>query len=251
MITLLNPARATEADRWPRDWQVAGLIAAHDEAAHIYEVVRGGREHLSRWLVVADGCGDDTAKRARSAGAEVLELPRRLGKASALTRGWNYLLRDRTVEAVLMLDGDGQHAPDDIPKFLQAWRNGQEHLLVGARDLSSSTMPWPRRWTNRLMSQIIREMTKSPCADTQCGFRVASRAFLSSREWHSTHFEMETEMILHAGAGKWAVKDIPVQTIYQGSGSHIRVLPDLMRWLRLLVRGPKQRKTKSGKCAIA
>jgi len=227
------------------------LIAAHNEEAHIYEVVREGREHLHRWLVVADGCTDQTVQRARDAGAEVLDLPRCQGKASALIMGCNYLLRDRDLDAVLMLDGDGQHAPADIPKFLRAWRNGPVHLLVGARDLSSRTMPMARRWTNRLMSQIIRQMAGSSCADTQCGFRLASRAFLNSKKWRSTHFELESEMVLHAGIGVWTTKNIPIQTIYQGHGSHIRVLPDLIRWLRLLTRRSRQGKLDSRKRALA
>lgn len=251
MITLPSPVWKPEAARHPGVGEVVGLIAAHNEARHIFEVVRGARQHLRRCLVVADGCSDQTAKHAREAGAEVLELSCRQGKASALLMGCSYLLQDRDAGGVLMLDGDGQHAPDDIPNFLQAWRNGHEHLLVGARDLSSSAMPWARRWTNRLMSQIVRKMAKSPCTDTQCGFRLASRAFLKSQKWHSTHFELETEMILNAGAGGWATKDVPVRTIYHGSGSHIRVLPDLMRWLGLLARRPKRRKTGGENRALA
>jgi glycosyltransferase involved in cell wall biosynthesis len=251
MTTLLNPARVADLVQLPRHGQVAGLIAAHNEEAHIFEVVREGSEHLRRWLVVADGCDDQTAKRAREAGAEVWELPHGLGKASALIRGCSHLLQDRDVGGVLMLDGDGQHAPGDIPKFLQAWRNGDEHLLVGARDLSSRSMPWPRRWTNRLMSQIIRKMAESTCIDTQCGFRLASRAFLNSKQWHATHFELETEMILQAGAGGWTTKDIPVQTIYHGNRSHIRVLPDLVRWLRLLTRESSQQMMRNAKRALA
>jgi hypothetical protein len=95
-------------------------------------------------------------------------------------------------------------------------------------------------------------MAKSPCADTQCGFRLASRAFLRSRKWRSTHFVLETEMILHAGAEGWATKDIPVQTIYNGNGSHIRVLPDLRRWLRLLrATSPRKHKARSDHAVLA
>jgi glycosyltransferase involved in cell wall biosynthesis len=248
MITSPDPTWSPET---ASDDEVVGLIAAHNEAAHIFEVVAGGRRYLPRWLVVADGCEDATAALARAAGAEVIENPTRQGKASALSMGWKHLLQDPHIEAVLMLDGDGQHATEDIPAFLKAWSRGRSQLLVGQRDLTSPTMPWARRFTNQWMSRVVQELSGVSCPDTQCGFRLASRAFLSSRKWRSTHFELETEMILCLGSCNQAVENIPVRTIYHKEESHIRVWPDFVRWLRLLSERPKRRKTDGDEPALA
>ena len=188
---------------------------------------------------MADGCTDATASLARAAGADVLESPSRQGKATALLMGWRHLLRERSVSAILMLDGDGQHAPEEIPAFLKVWSTAGCDLLVGQRDLSAPAMPCLRQLTNRLMSGAIQRLSGIRCPDTQCGFRLASRAFLSSRAWRSTHFELESEMILHAGADRWTVQNLPVKTIYHGKRSYIRVWPDLKRWLHLLKALPK------------
>jgi len=231
---LPSPALKPETARRAGAGEVVGLIAAHHEARQIFEVVRGARPHLGRCLVVADGCHDDTAARARAAGAEVLEIPQRGGKGAALIAGWNHLLQDESVAAVLMLDGDGQHCASDIPAFLESWSHGSADLLIGERSFTDAAMPWARRLTNRFMSAVIRKLVNSSCRDTQCGFRLASREFLTSRKWRAAHFEVESEMVLHAGNSGWTIANIPVRTIYRGRGSHIRVMPDLMRWLRLL-----------------
>ncbi len=94
------------------------------------------------------------------------------------------------------------------------------------------------------MSHVIQGRTGLPVPDSQCGFRVVSRTFLASRNWCSTHFEIETEMLLHAAAHRFIVRTLPVKTIYHDGGSHIRVIPDLLRWLRILARdyGPARAK---------
>jgi glycosyltransferase involved in cell wall biosynthesis len=231
----LPPVEARSGPLRPRG-RVAGLIAAHNEARQIGAVVNGGRKHIDQWLVVADGCSDDTVARAAAAGAEVLAWPKPCGKASALRAGWRHLLNDPAIGAIAMLDGDGQHDPADLPWLLEAWRERSCALVVGQRNLADAAMPAARRLTNRFMSAVIRRLAHAEWGDTQCGFRLASRAFLLSRHWQATHFELETEMLLHAAAAGWPVSGIPVRTIYTGQPSHIRALPDCRRWLRLLMR---------------
>ena len=213
----------------PLPW---ALIAAHNEEAAIGDIVRRTRPFVGAVWVVVDGCEDETAGKAVDAGARVLILTERQGKAAALRHGWKALAGEPDWSHLILLDGDGQHEPETIPAFLAA--GTQFDLVLGRRNLKDAAMPRLRRWTNRTMSFLLSGRIGRRVADSQCGFRLASREFLASREWHSTHFEIESEMILHAAARGWKVAEIPVPVRYGTERSKIDPWRDGLRWFRLL-----------------
>jgi len=93
----------------------AVLIPALDARSTVGAVVRGALRHVSRVVVVDDGSTDDTALTAAAAGAEVARHPRTRGKGAALRTGIDRLLAGPHLDAIVTLDADGQHDPDDIP----------------------------------------------------------------------------------------------------------------------------------------
>src|SRR5258708_7750816 len=115
---------------WPADCVV--VIPCLNEARAIAPLVTAARRYLPQVIVVDDGSGDDTAKQAEGAGAEVVRHSRTWGKGAALDTGWVRAM-ERGFKWALTLDGDGQHAPDDIPAFLSAAVGGGVDLVVGNR----------------------------------------------------------------------------------------------------------------------
>ncbi|HET9765270.1 MAG TPA: glycosyltransferase family 2 protein, partial [Thermoanaerobaculia bacterium] len=112
---------------------VVAVIPAYQCAATIGAVARGVRQHLQRVVVVDDGSADATAAEATAAGAEVSRLPENRGKGAALLHGIALALAGDPA-AVLLLDGDGQHDPADVPAFLAAWdAGGSDRYVVMAR----------------------------------------------------------------------------------------------------------------------
>ena len=217
----------------PATW---ALIPAHNEARSIGEVVRRALPHLGAVFVVADGCTDRTAETAAEAGAAVIALPERRGKATALRHGWAALAAEPAWRQLVLLDGDGQHDPASIPALIAARAATGAELVLGRRDFEGTPMPLARRWTNRLMSRVLSHRVGQGVADSQCGFRLATREFLESRHWRSNHFEIESEMILHAAARGWRVAEVPIATVYRQEQSKISPCRDAWRWLRLLQR---------------
>lgn len=214
--------------------RVVALIPAHDEGPRIGRVVRATLEHLPV-IVVDDGSADETAARAREAGATVVEQRPNQGKGAALRAGFGRAIAAGH-DAIVTLDADGQHDPAEIPRFLEAWsKAGPEHrpmLVIGRRNFR--TMPPTRRLANELGGRAFSWAVGRPIPDNQSGYRLIERrlaeAMLGSDE---SGFELEVEMITTCirlgGSFAW----VPIRTIY-GAPSHIRPLAHLRQFLRIV-----------------
>jgi len=229
--------------------QILALIPAHDEAARIARVVEGASRHLPV-LVVDDGSGDGTADLADGAGAEVVRQSPNQGKGAALRTGFATAL-ERGAEAVITLDGDGQHDPAEIPAFLglyarRAISGEPTELIVGAR--SFRRMPPVRRVANWLGTLALSAALGEWIEDNQSGYRLVGsrlmRAMLESRE---TGFAFEVEMIAVCRREGWPIEWVPVRTIYADERSHIRAAEHLREFLGATARARRIARAPSGR----
>src|SRR6266513_2197433 len=97
---------------------VAAVIPAYREEAHVRRVAERTRAQLDHVLVVDDGSTDATQARAREGGAEVIVHPVNRGKGEAIKTGLRHWLEQDGIEFIVLLDADGQHLPDEIGRFL-------------------------------------------------------------------------------------------------------------------------------------
>lgn len=214
--------------------KVAALIPAYREERFIADVVRRTRAQLETVLVVDDGSADGTATQAREAGAEVITHAQNQGKGAAVQTGLRALL-DREFDYFLMLDGDGQHLPEEIPRFLESARSGAK-LLVGNRMTETREMPIHRLMTNRFMSSQISLLCGQPVADTQCGFRMIHRDLAPLLLGGVGGFDYETEMLILAAWRGERIVSVPVSTVYGDEVSSIHPVPDAIRFFKLMAR---------------
>lgn len=128
-------------------------------------------------LVVDDGSSDDTAEEARLSGAIVAVHPVNLGYGSALQTGYRYALR-HGYDAVVQLDGDGQHDPASIPALLEALSRAD--VVVGSRFLDSGSYrpPLMRRIGIWLFANVASLLCRQRVTDPTSGFQAISRAAL-------------------------------------------------------------------------
>lgn len=214
---------------------VAALIPAYYEEAQIQAVARRALAQLDHVLVLDDGSTDRTAEEARKAGAEVIRHEKNQGKGAAIKTGLRELMA-RGFLGVLILDGDGQHLPEEIPGFLEeANRTGAE-LVVGTRMSDTRKMPWLRKMTNRFMSSQISRLCGQPVPDSQCGFRMILREVIPYLFCESNNYEYETEMLLIASREGFRIASVPVSTIYGDERSKIHPVRDTIRFFKLISR---------------
>jgi glycosyltransferase involved in cell wall biosynthesis len=152
---------------------VSVVIPAYNEADVIGEVVAALATAAS-WheiIVVDDGSRDGTGARACAAGATVVTHPYNKGNGAAVKSG----IRRATGEFVLIIDGDGQHRPDDACRLVA--KLGEYDLVVGARATSSQANQG-RRFGNSMLNRLASYLTGREIPDLTSGFRGARRECL-------------------------------------------------------------------------
>ncbi|HKB08128.1 MAG TPA: glycosyltransferase family 2 protein [Candidatus Polarisedimenticolia bacterium] len=232
---------------------LVAVIPALDAAATIEAVVAGALRHVRRVIVVDDGSTDDTAERARRAGAEVLRHPANRGKGAALATAFETLLTEARAGAgsfagAISLDADGQHDPDDIPAFVDLYLRQRPALIVGSRDRDFARMWGPRRAMNRFSSASLRFFAGVDLPDSQSGFRLYDAGFLKRLRLEGRRYEAEMEALMRAAEWRLPIASLPIRLrVVDGRAtSHYRPLGDTFRiigavlrhWLRRLAARP-------------
>jgi glycosyltransferase involved in cell wall biosynthesis len=206
------------------------LIPAYNAARTIGDVVKSCVNIINNILVVDDGSRDATAAVAKAAGAEVVSHPQNRGKGGALKTGFAWAL-EHGFDAVITLDADGQHLPREIPKFLQAREETRADLIIGGRAHLFGEMLPRRRLANRFSAWSIAKASGTRITDSQSGFRLYSANLLRNVRLHTDGFDMESEVIVHAGRGGFKVLTIPIDLGFVDgiSTSHYKPLKDTLR----------------------
>jgi glycosyltransferase involved in cell wall biosynthesis len=214
---------------------IAAVIPAYREEKHIGDVVRRTRQQLDDVLAVDDGSDDQTAARAREAGAEVIVHPQNRGKGESIKTGLRHWL-DRQFDYVVILDADGQHLPEEIDRFVNAASTLDAQLFIGTRMNDLSGMPLLRRIVNRYMSKRISRVCGQKIPDTQCGFRMLHRQLVPDVLGGADRFDYETEMLIFASRKGYRIESVPISTVYCDEVSSIHPIRDTIRFFKLMRR---------------
>lgn len=207
------------------------LIPCLNEEAAIHDVVRSVLSLGIPVIVVDDGSDDRTPTIVQALPVTLLRHTQRRGKGEALRTGFREALR-QGFDAVLTMDGDGQHLASDIPRIVAAARRHPDHLVIGARLLDRAQQPKGRRFANAFADWGISWACAQPVADTQSGQRWYPRAALELVDLSAENFVFEAAILIAASREKkLGVISVPIASRYQGSFrlSHFRPVRDVAR----------------------
>lgn len=238
----------------------AVVIPAYNEANTIGALIDAVLQHTRNVIVVNDASSDDTAAVTKEKAVLLIDHVHNRGKAAALASGFAKA-RELHLDFVISMDGDGQHDPADIPKFLAARERYQNHLIVGTRVYNREQAPKSRLFFNRFANFWVSWAAGRAIADSQCGFRLYPLKILehmdislecsrydtgnSGSRLHplplvehvNVHkdkkhsFVFESEVLVDASRQGYGVIFVPIRSIYPENRrkSHFRPVYDIVQ----------------------
>jgi glycosyltransferase involved in cell wall biosynthesis len=215
--------------------RVCAIVPAFNESRAIADVVSRVREWVADVVVVDDGSTDGTGDAAARAGATVLRHEMNRGKGHAVRTGLAHVLAGPWTH-VLLMDGDGQHRPADVPRLLEAAARADVELVVGARVFRKDAMPRARYYSNVIGSWALSRFVGVPVGDSQSGFRVIRCDALRRLTLTSRGYEIETEMLIRLRQRGARIASVPVEAVYGLGPSKLRPVRDTTRTCFLAVR---------------
>jgi glycosyltransferase involved in cell wall biosynthesis len=181
-------------------------------------------------IVVDDGSTDHSAEIALSAGANVVRHPYNIGNGAAVKSG----MRAAQGRLIVLMDGDGQHKPEDIPKLLAEAAN--YHMVVGAR-AKGSKLRFHRYVANSVYNLLASYVTRFNVRDLTSGFRVLSRReALRFIDLLPNTFSYPTTLTLAYLRSGLTVKYVPIQSLYRSGVSKISLITDGIRFLLIITK---------------
>lgn len=213
--------------------KISIIIPAMNEEGVIATVINGVKSLLGdrcEIIVIDDGSKDSTGKVAKEAGARVVTHPYNIGNGAAIKSG----IRAAKGEVVVMMDADGQHKAEDIPRLLE--KIGTYDMVIGARTGESETS-MHRDLANTVYNRFATYLTKREIPDLTSGFR-AIKADIAKRFVYllPNTFSYPTTLTLSLLRSGHSVDFIPIVAKKRVGKSKIKLLKDGTRFLMIMLK---------------
>lgn len=213
--------------------KISVVIPAYKEERVIGTVINGVRSILGEGceiIVVDDGSPDGTGKVAREAGAIVVRHPHNIGNGAAVKSGIRAALGD----IIVLMDGDGQHKPEDIPRLVEQVETYD--MVIGARTKESETS-MHRDLANTIYNRFATYLTKQKILDLTSGFR-AIKADIAKRFVYllPNTFSYPSTLTLSLIRSGHSVTFIPIVARKREGKSKIKLLKDGLRFFLIMLK---------------
>jgi glycosyltransferase involved in cell wall biosynthesis len=213
--------------------EISIIIPVFNEAGKLLELLESIRAlelKSTEILVIDDGSTDGSADVAMTGGANVIRHPYNIGNGAAIKTG----IRAARGRLLVLMDGDGQHKPQDISRLLAEARG--YHMVVGAR-AKGSKLRFHRYVANVVYNFLASYVTQFKIKDLTSGFRVVSRSdALRFIDLLPNTFSYPTTLTLAFLRSGLTVKYVPIQTLYRAGQSKISLISDGIRFLLIITK---------------
>jgi glycosyltransferase involved in cell wall biosynthesis len=200
------------------------LMAAFNEEKPLVDLLPRMPERVSghrvRVLVLSDGSTDGTAAVARDCGVDVLEFDENRGKGAVLRSGLDAII-DEPYTALVFMDADGQHDPQQLPELVAPVLDGLADVVIGSRymeDAGRSNTPWNRYAVRCTVQAVLGVILSATITDPFCGYRCLAPRAVECLDLSGDRYESELEMLFSAERNALRVAEVPVPKIY-GAGT--------------------------------
>lgn len=215
-----------------QDLKCCIIVPTYNNAGTLAEVINGILKYSDQAIVVNDGSTDNTPSILASfPKIQVINIEKNKGKGNALRAGFKLALK-KGFEYAITIDSDGQHSPDDIPKFIDAVLAEPNTLFVGARNMDQEGIPGKSSFGNKFSNFWYKVETGISLPDTQSGFRLYPIKKFENLRFYTPRFEFEIEILVRAAWKGIDVKSFPIKVYYfakEERVSHFRPFKDFFR----------------------
>jgi len=209
-------------------------VPAYNEASRISPVLLGLQGYGLPIVVVDDGSSDGTDKVVTELGLPLLRHEVNRGKGEAIQTALRHVL-GLGAEAVVFLDADGQHLPEELGRFLEVWKAQQPDLVIGSRMRDNKAMPLVRRASNNFSSALISALAGHRVTDSQSGYRLLSRRMMEFALGRpGGRFGLESELIIDALLAGMSYAEVPISCVYGDKKSYFHPVKDSLDFLGLV-----------------
>lgn len=204
------------------------VIPAYNEGERVAAVVAQVARHVpAERIVVVDDGSRPRADAAALGGARVVRHAINLGKGMALRTGCEKALA-LGATAIVLMDGDGQHDPREIPRLLHALQDVD--IVFAAREMDLR-VPWVRLFGNRVLNAWTWALFGLDLRDIWCGYRAFRAESFPALRWNASDYAVDVEMAVRAGRARLRRAEVPIGAIYHDAYKGVTVVDGL----RLLV----------------
>lgn len=164
------------------------------------------------YLIIDDGCTDNTVEVARNWGVHhIVSFTRNKGLAKGFMAGLDACLRSGA-DIIVNTDADNQYCADDIPKLIQPILEHKADIVIGERPIDETEhFSLLKKKLQHLGSWVVRKASHTDIPDAPSGFRAFSReAAMRINVINDYTYTLET--IVQAGRNKMAIVSVPIRT---------------------------------------
>ncbi|WP_454084672.1 glycosyltransferase family 2 protein [Georgenia sp. Marseille-Q6866] len=191
------------------------VVPLYQEAAVVGDVVRQARATFPHVVCVDDGSPDESAERAREAGAVVVCHPVNLGQGAALQTGIDFVLSRTDARYLVTFDADGQHQVADAAEMVRRAREEDLAVVFGSRFLDGRTRPGLlKRIVLKLAVWVTNRSTGLRLTDAHNGLRVIRRDAAERVELRQDRMAHATEIVAQLGRTGLPWAEHPVHLLY-------------------------------------
>lgn len=207
--------------------EVPIIIPSYEPDSRLLELLKNIVKEDFGVIIVDDGSGQDyqhifeEASKILGDCGVILHHEVNKGKGRALKTAFSYVLENiPEAMGVVTADSDGQHTVEAIRSVKLALLADSEKLILGVRCFDGEEIPWKSVFGNKLTIKVLSYVAGVTITDTQTGLRGIPRKFMKELlDVRGERFEFETEMLVES-AGKYAIKEVPIETIYDSKENH-------------------------------
>lgn len=195
-------------------------IPAYNEEVAIGSIVARCKKYADSVVVIDDGSSDHTAEVARLVGTDVVSHTKNMGYGAAIKSCFE-IARSRSAPALVIIDGDGQHDPDDIPLLLAELRKKGADIVIGSRFMGGNErdIPLYRKVGMKVLDVATNFSSGLEISDSQSGFRAYSARAIHEIDLDDAGMGAGSEILIKAAEKRLHVVEIPIRARYDLAGT--------------------------------